>query len=182
VASHVKRLRAFPWIFSPKTMNAAPATPRKTTRRRAVCTEDWRKHPFLQGLTDAQIAKLAEFAMQVEFEPGKRIFHEGDIANRFYLLLDGQVSLETEARDGKPVTIKTLGRGDVLGWSWLFPPYQWNFTARAVTPVKAVFFYGTWLREECETDLALGFELLKRMSQILLHRLQATRRRLVDGK
>jgi CRP-like cAMP-binding protein len=75
--------------------------------------------------------------------------------------------------------IQTIGPGDVLGWSWLFPPYYWNFDARALEPTTAIFFYGTRLRDECEQDKALGYELMKRMTAVAIQRLQATRRQLL---
>jgi len=124
-------------------------------------------------------ATLAACAMPTAFEAGQLIFREGEVANRFYLLLEGRVQIEAEAPERPAVPVADLGAGDVLGWSWLFPPYTWNFTARAVTPVKAVFFYGTWLRERSETDLALGYELMKRTAVVLMRRLQATRQELV---
>jgi CRP-like cAMP-binding protein len=73
-----------------------------------------------------------------------------------------------------------LGAGDVLGWSWLFPPYLWHFDARAATPTTAIFFYGTRLRELCDENHDLGYELMKRVSEIVIKRLQATRRELVE--
>lgn len=76
--------------------------------------------------------------------------------------------------------IQTLGPGDVLGWSWLFPPYYWHFDARALEPTEAVFFHGTPLREECESDHDLGYELVKRMSAVMMRRRQATRRSLLE--
>ena len=82
--------------------------------------------------------------------------------------------------DRPPVPIQTLGAGDVLGWSWLFPPYYWNFDARATEQTQAVFFYGTRLREKCEDDSQLGYEMMKRMSAVMLQRLQATRKQLLE--
>jgi CRP-like cAMP-binding protein len=75
--------------------------------------------------------------------------------------------------------IQTVGPGDVLGWSWLFPPYFWHFNARVLQPTVAIFFYATPLREECESDHELGYELFKRMAEVMLTRLQATRRQLL---
>jgi CRP-like cAMP-binding protein len=72
--------------------------------------------------------------------------------------------------------------GGVLGWSWLFAPYEWQFTARALTQTRAIFFYGTVLRERCETDPSLGFELFKRMGQEMVKRLQSARRRLLEAE
>jgi CRP-like cAMP-binding protein len=136
------------------------------------------QHPFCVGLSTRHLQFLAECAMEMEFAAGERIFGEGDIANRFYLIEAGKVALESPSPDGTPVPIQTIGPGDVLGWSWLFPPYLWNFDARAVEQTRAIFFYGTRLREQCEADHELGYELMKRVSMVMLKRLQATRRRL----
>jgi len=139
--------------------------------------------PFLKGLSPQKLDALAEHSMVTRFDAGQFIFHEGDPANRFYLILEGQVSIEAPIdEDGfqkDSVAIQTIGAGDVLGWSWLFPPYYWHFDARAITAVKAIFFYGTALRERCESDHDLGYELMKRLSQIVIHRLQVTRRQLL---
>src|SRR5687767_3452119 len=100
--------------------------------------------------------------MQKEFEKGELIFREGDPANRFYLILEGKVTLESRRANQEPVLIQEIGAGDVLGWSWLFAPHIWQFDARAsaTQPTKAIFFYGTRLREQCEVDPALGYELM----------------------
>jgi len=137
------------------------------------------EHPFLHGLRPAHLAVLAENSMSMHYEPGTLIFREGDPANRFYLIERGKVSLESSRRDEPAVPIQTIGPGDVLGWSWLYPPYYWHFDARAVEPATAIFFYGTRLREQCEEDHDLGYELMKRMTQVVIQRLQATRRQLL---
>jgi CRP/FNR family transcriptional regulator, cyclic AMP receptor protein len=142
-------------------------------------TAGWKSHPFLQGLNAGHLVTLAECAMLTEFTPGQVIFREGEMANRFYLVLEGHVTLEAEAPDRAPVAVDTVSSGDVLGWSWLFAPYCWNFTARAVEPVRAVFFYGTWLRERCAQDPALGYELMRRTAGVVIRRLQAARQQLV---
>jgi CRP/FNR family transcriptional regulator, cyclic AMP receptor protein len=137
--------------------------------------------PFFKGLSKQLLGTLAKQAMPVEFKAGELIFSEGGLANRLYLLLSGKVLLEFPTDfEHEPVPIETIGAGSVLGWSWLFPPYYWHFDARAVAPVRAIFFYGTRLREQCETDHELGYELMKRVSTILIERLQATRRHLAE--
>lgn len=138
------------------------------------------EHPFLKGFTSRNLQILADSAMHVEFETGQIIFQEGDLANRFYLIESGKVALETPEKDEEPKLIQTIGAGDVLGWSWLFPPYYWHFDARAAEPTKAIFFYGTRLREQCEQDHDLGYELMKRMSEVVIKRLQATRKMLLE--
>ena len=77
--------------------------------------------------------------------------------------------------------IETIGAGDLLGWSWMFPPYVWHFTARAVQPTSSIFFYGTILREYCDKDPTLGYELFKRMSEVMMRRLQRARSELLKA-
>ena len=88
-----------------------------------------------------------------------------------------RVEIVTEGCAGE-----TIGDDDVLGWSWLFPPYYWHFDARATKPTRAIFFYGTWLRESCERDHDFGYEMLKRMSAVIINRLQATRKKLAEAE
>ena len=137
-------------------------------------------HPFVKDFDPHQRRMLADCAMEKSFEAGEVIFREGDPANRFYLILNGKVVLESYVLDRGRVEIQTIGAGDVLGWSWLFPPYYWQFDARAIEPTKAIFFYATPLREEAKNDHALGYELYKRFAEVMLKRLQATRRRLLE--
>jgi CRP/FNR family transcriptional regulator, cyclic AMP receptor protein len=138
------------------------------------------RHPFLEGLSPHQIRLLTDCAMVVKFQAGEQIFTEGDPANRFYLIHQGKVALESYTRDKGFTPIQTIGAGEVLGWSWLFPPYYWHFDARAVEPTVAIFFYGTPLCNECEADHDLGYELMKRMAEVMMSRLQATRRKLLN--
>jgi len=136
-------------------------------------------HPFLAGMNRSQVALLTDCAMAVHFEKGQIIFREDEMANRFYLIETGKIVLESSERLGNPVIIDTIGRGNLLGWSWMFPPYTWRMTARAVEPTSAIFFYGTILREYCERDCSLGYELFKRMAPVMIKRMQAARRKML---
>ena len=136
-------------------------------------------HPFLAGMNRKQLALLTDCAMVVQFKKGQVIFREGESANRFYLIETGKVILESSGALGDRVVIDTIGAGDLLGWSWMFPPYVWHFTARATEPTAAIFFYGTILREYCERDHSLGYELFKRMGAVMIKRLQAARTKMV---
>jgi CRP/FNR family cyclic AMP-dependent transcriptional regulator len=139
------------------------------------------EHPFLRGLKSEHLRLLADSAMRLHYEAGELIFREGDPANRFYLVEQGRVSVESRRGDGAPVGVQVIGPGDVLGWSWLFPPCYWHFDARALEPTTAIFFYGTRLRERCEQDHAFGYEMMKRTAQVAIHRLQATRKQLLSN-
>lgn len=92
--------------------------------------------PFFRGMPERQLELLANESMPSEFKAGERIFSEGGVADRFYIALEGRVELESSVMEGEAVHIQTLGRGDVLGWSWLFPPYCWHFDARAIPPAR----------------------------------------------
>jgi CRP-like cAMP-binding protein len=132
-------------------------------------------HPFLAGMNHEQLALLTDCAIPVHFKTDQMIFREGEMANRFYLVERGKIVLESIGRHAAPVLVDTIGAGDLLGWSWMFPPYVWHFTARATEPTDAIFFYGTILREYCERDHSLGYELFKRMSAVMVRRLQGAR-------
>lgn len=132
-------------------------------------------HPFLAGLNREQLGVLTDCAMATHFKKGQTILRQGEYANRFYLIESGTIALESRPGPGEPVMIESIGAGDLLGWSWMFPPYVWHFTARATEPTDAIFFYGSILRESCEHDHSLGYELFKRMSLVMMKRLQLAR-------
>ena len=126
---------------------------------------------------------LTESALPMEFEPGQVLLQEGGAANRFFLILTGKVVFEMEAdANGATIPIQTLGPGDDVGWSWLFPPFSLHFSARAVEPTRTIFFYGTRLREQCEQDHEFGYQLMKRIAEVATKCLQATQQSFVAAK
>ncbi len=137
-------------------------------------------HPFLTGMCESHLRRLAARAKHVHFPAGTRVFHEGDHAENFYLIQRGKIALQTHSAD-HPIPIQTIGSGEVLGWSWLFPPYCWHFEARAEEDTDAILFPATQLREDCETDQVFGYTLMKQVAELLVHRLQATRLKLVQA-
>jgi CRP/FNR family transcriptional regulator, cyclic AMP receptor protein len=136
-------------------------------------------HPFLAGMNRTQLTLLTDCAMPIHFNQGEMILHQGEQANRFYLIEKGKVVLEANGDSGERVIIEALGPGHLLGWSCLFPPYIWHFTARAVEPTEAIFFYGSIVREYCDHDHSLGYELFKRVSAIMIERLHAAREKML---
>ena len=115
--------------------------------------------PIFRGLTPGRLALLAGCAQNVHFDDESTMFREGEPADTFYLVRHGSVALSTFVPRRGPVTIETIDAGDVVGWSWLFPPYCWQFDARAVGAVRATAFDGVCLRDKCEADTALGYDL-----------------------
>lgn len=138
------------------------------------------QHPFFEGLDPAYMKLLTGCAANVRFEAGAYVFREGEEANYFYLIRQGKVALEIRGPQRPPLVIETLEEGEILGWSWVIPPYYWRFDARILDPVRAFALDGKCLRGKCEEDHDLGYELLKRFSHIVDARLQTTRLQLLD--
>src|SRR5437773_10202093 len=137
-------------------------------------------HPFLAEMKPHHLDLLAGCASIKQFEGGEMIFRAGQPATGFYLIENGSVAIEGSVFEHGTITTDTLTAGEPLGWSWMFPPYVWHFSARATEPTTAIFFYGTILREYCEHDSSLGYELFKRITPITLKRLQAARRKMLS--
>jgi CRP/FNR family transcriptional regulator, cyclic AMP receptor protein len=137
-------------------------------------------HRFFAGLESYYVGLLVGCASNVRFEPGTYIFKEGGEANEFYLIRAGKVALEVFAPQRRPIIVRTMGEGDVLGWSWLLPPYQWRFHARAVETTRAFSLDGKCLRGKCEQNHDLGYELLKRFAHVIEEQVVAAHYQLVD--
>jgi CRP-like cAMP-binding protein len=137
-------------------------------------------HPFLRGLKPEHTKVIVGCASNVHFNEGDVIFREGDEANKFFIIRHGKIALEIYAPERGPIGIQTLREGNILGWSWLIPPYRWHYDARATESVRAIALDGKCLRQKCEADPELGYELMKRFADVLEQRLQATTVQLLD--
>ena len=138
------------------------------------------EHPFFEGVTQRHLEAILECARSVQFQAGEFIAHEGDPADKFYLLRRGRVALETPTSDRGVLLFETLQEGEVLGWSWVVPPSAWSFDARAVELTLAISVDGPSLRAKFAEDHELGYEVLLRFSQILALRLEAARLQTLD--
>jgi CRP/FNR family cyclic AMP-dependent transcriptional regulator len=137
-------------------------------------------HPFFAGLDESQLALVAGCATNVSFASGEFLFREGETAEQFFAIRRGRVALEVHGPATGTMVVDTADAGDVVGWSWLVPPYSWLFDARAVEPTGAVAFDGRCLRRKCEEDPHLGYALMKLVTQVMFSRLVAARVRLLD--
>jgi CRP-like cAMP-binding protein len=162
-----------------------PVTPASSETGRE--SDEWQslrtllaQQPFFRGLSTYHLQFLTDSAREMHFAPGELILEEGSPAERFYIILEGRVVLGAELEDRGIVPVQTLGPGDGLGWSWLFPPYNLNLSARALSPTRTIFFYGARLREEAEQDHELGYQLMKRIAEGVIRRLRTTQQRLVE--
>jgi len=138
------------------------------------------QHPFLKNLEPRLVSLLAGCAANVRFEPGQSVFRDEEEANHFFLIRAGKVAIEIPVPGQGSVVIQTLGEGEVLGWSWLIPPYRWRFDAKALELTRAIALDGKCLRTKLDEDHHLGYELLRRFAPIIAQRVEATRLQLMD--
>ena len=137
------------------------------------------KCALLAGLPNQTLELMSTLSTLTSYDAQTVLFHEGEPATVFYIVMRGAVAVEANGFGSRTV-LQNLGRGDVLGWSWLFEPYAWQFDARAVKPTRALRVDGERLRLECERDQALALEMYKRFSQLIVRCLQACRHQMQD--
>lgn len=138
------------------------------------------EHEFLHGMADRHLATLARACWVAPVRAGHRLFEEGGTAHRFWLLRTGHVALDVQAPGPHGLLVETLGPGDLVGLSWLVPPYEWQFGATAVQDTVTFELNALAVRAACAEDTALGYELLRRIMAAAASRLHATRVRMLD--
>jgi CRP-like cAMP-binding protein len=138
------------------------------------------EHPFFAGFEAEHLQLVAGCACNRRFDAGEYLFHEGDPADEFYLVRHGRAALEIAAPGRAPIVFETLGEGEIIGASWLVPPYRWMFDVRAMVLTRTIGINAACLRAKCETDHDLGYEMMKRFLPILMKRLHTTRLQILD--
>lgn len=136
--------------------------------------------PMFSDLKHEHIVTIAGCAKNMHFRKGEKIYAEGDPADNFLIIRKGRVAIDMETPHRGILTVHTIDEGDVVGWSWLFPPYTWHYNARAVDDTRAIALDADCLRGKSERDPELGYELMKRFSAVMLTRLEATRMQLMN--
>jgi CRP-like cAMP-binding protein len=139
-----------------------------------------REHRFFAGLDEETIRFIAGCTKNVRFDAGQYLFRAGEPADEFYLIRHGRVALELAIPGKAVMTFQTAGEGDVVGVSWLVPPYRWLHDARAVDLVRAIGVDAACLRRKCDSDRSVGYEMMQRFVPVLVDRLQATRLQMLD--
>lgn len=139
-----------------------------------------KNHPFFSGMASKHVDLIVEGAREVEFDADHIIFREAEPANQFFLIESGSVALEAGAEGKKSAAIQVVGDGELLGWSWLFPPFAWHFRARAVQPTRAIVLNGGHLLVLCEENHDLGFDVMRRIAQIAISRMEAASKKLLE--
>ncbi|HEX3990106.1 MAG TPA: cyclic nucleotide-binding domain-containing protein [Acetobacteraceae bacterium] len=137
-------------------------------------------HPFFAGFEKELGPVVSGCARNHRFNAGQYLAHEGDPANEFFLIRHGKVALEILSPGQQPTVFSTESEGDIVGTSWLVPPYLWAFDARAVELTRAIGIDARCLRDKCEADPRLGYDLMKRIVPIVVGRLHNTRIQMLD--
>lgn len=137
-------------------------------------------HPFFAGLEAELGPVVSGCARNCRFNAGQYLAHEGDPADEFFLIRQGKVALEILPPGQPPIVFSTETEGDIVGTSWLVPPYQWRFDARAVELTRAIGIDARCLRDKCEADPRVGYAMMKRIAPILVRRLNETRMQILD--
>ena len=150
---------------SPPNITVGSENLAQTAAERMSMTARLARHPFFAGMNRSQLAMLADSAGVVQFQEGRVIFREGEVADRFYLIETGKVNLESSCGLGDPM----------LGWSWMFPPHLRTCTARTVEPTTAISLDAAVLLEYCEQDPSFGYQFLKRLNLVMYQWMQARR-------
>jgi CRP/FNR family cyclic AMP-dependent transcriptional regulator len=138
-------------------------------------------HPFLRGIPLSHLGALAEACVDVTFPARHQLFEEGGFARKFWLIQSGHVALNMNVPGEGRVIIDDVGMGELLGCSWLFPPYRWAFGAVCTGPVEAFEFDAAAIRARCAADPVFGYQLHERLIRVVARRLQHTRTRLTAG-
>ena len=138
-------------------------------------------HSIFKGVTDEQIKILSSYAHLRHYEPGDCLFKQGESADHFYIVVSGRVSVEVPAIYGPPLIVQTIADEGVLGWSWLIPPYRWAFEAIAQNETDVIELDGAALRNACEVDPALGYQLMKSFAGLMSQRLHEAREKMMEN-
>jgi len=137
-------------------------------------------HAFFSGMDSSFVKFLSDSANELQMKTGDVLFQFGKPADKFYLLRKGKVSIQVPALMGPALDIQTLGNDQILGWSWLIPPYRWNFLARALEDSDLLEFDGSAILARCQEDPKFGYELFKRFATLMSERLNAARQKMMD--
>jgi CRP/FNR family cyclic AMP-dependent transcriptional regulator len=143
-------------------------------------TEYLSAHEFFSEFSDDVLKFLCECSSTREIKKGQILFRQGEHADKFYVVRNGRISIQMPAIMGPTLEIQTLGKDQVLGWSWLISPYQWNFQTKAEEDSELLQFDGTAILARCEQEPKFGYELLKKFAGLMSVRLNAARQKMMD--
>ncbi|MDF3127839.1 cyclic nucleotide-binding domain-containing protein [Kiritimatiellaeota bacterium B1221] len=134
-----------------------------------------KEHPVFQRLSEVYLHQLAEHMRVINLEAGAVLFEEGEPAENFYIVMEGTVGLYATLSDDQEQWVQMIDVGEVIGWSWLVPPYKWAFTSRTREGSMLMEFDASAIRELCDRDPAFGYGTMKQICALMLGRLHTVR-------
>jgi len=137
-------------------------------------------HPFMQGLSPELQAELVDCSREAFFTKDRLIFRDGDPVDQFFLIQEGILSIELYLPHKSDHSIQTLHGGEMLGWSWMIPPFRWTFDVRALEDSRAFAVDARCFRGKCEVNHEFGYQLQTRIGQVMAMRMKALRLQLLD--
>lgn len=143
-------------------------------------TEYLSAHEFFAEFSEDVLKFLCECSSTREIKKGQILFLQGENADRFYVIRNGRISLQMPAIMGPALEIQTVDKDQVLGWSWLISPYQWNFQTKAEEDSELLQFDGTAILARCEKEPKFGYELLKKFAALMSVGLNAARQKMMN--
>jgi CRP/FNR family transcriptional regulator, cyclic AMP receptor protein len=131
------------------------------------------KSPLLQQLSEEDTRTFRPYTHSVQLHKGERLFDEGDLGDRLYIVLDGKVKLTRTAPDGRESLVSVHGSGDMFGELAMFDPTYRTSSATAVTDTRLATIAHEDLREVLTSRPAVAMLLLKSLAQRLRRATQA---------
>ncbi len=159
------------WFLNPNTDSSASLSFQRDESR-TLTLEELAGIPFFEGLGKEDLQEIAAHTKYSHFEIGDELMTQGDAADRFYIIESGKVRVTCNLPDIQ-LNVEDIGPGGVVGFSWLFTPEKVHFSAKALEPVKAVFVYGTLLKESFAKSPRLAYEMSIRTGKVMLERLES---------
>lgn len=145
----------------------------------SVTPEVLRQFEILAGLADDNLAEIAKLCKKEYHEAGTRLFTEGGMAEKLYLVLEGKVSLEKAVQLGRsgssrPATVGVQGRGKAIGWSSLVEPHIYTMSGSCIEPTTVLVINGVEMRDLLARDPQAGLTLMTAIAKLIRGRMEAT--------
>ena len=144
-----------------------------------VTIETLKQYEFLDGLPDNALTKIANIAKVETYQDGSLLFSEGANAEKFFLIIEGKVSLEKLVQLGRTGTPRRATTGIIsvwqpVGWSSLVHPYIYTSSGLCLEQTKVLVIPGKDLIELMEEMPEVGCQLISRIAAIIRERLNTS--------
>lgn len=129
--------------------------------------------PFFEELSEQMLKQLAAIADLKVYPEDTYLDQRKKSARYFYVLLEGEVSLQMESLTGKTVRLETITPGGAIGFSSLIDMASKRYIsdARTLTKTKLLRFGADDMTLLFYQNFELGFLIMKKIAWIAKMRL-----------